>query len=239
MTDSPPRIDTLQSIELAEGVEIRLRIAGPYVRSFAYAIDLMIQLGIFIGLAMITSVVGIALGQNVGQGVLLLGMFILHWFYQILFEAGKKGASPGKRAMGLRVVDQSGIPISFGQSFLRNMLRGVDALPGFYGIGLFSCFASKKFQRLGDMAANTLVIYERPFTQRVSALPPALEAIAPTMPLEREEQAAILDFKNRAGQWSEARQLELSDHASELTKSEGREGLAKLLAIAKWLNDRK
>jgi len=117
------RLDTLQCNELAEGVEIHLRIAGPYVRSLAYLLDLLIRVGISMLAYFILMALGKIIGFTVVRGLSMLLMFFLMFFYYILFEAGKRGATPGKRAMGLRVVDISGAPISFGQSFIRNMLR--------------------------------------------------------------------------------------------------------------------
>ena len=73
----------------------------------------------------------------------------------------------------------------------------------------------------------------------VTSLPPALNAVAPPVPLSREEQAAILGFKERGGMWSEARRVELADHAKELSGGEGVKGMTKLLGIAQWLGDKR
>ena len=89
-----PRLDTLQSIELAEGVEIRLRTAGPYVRLLAYLLDLLIRAGISIAAYLLLLLAGIIIGFNVAQGVGMLVTFGLTFFYYIIFEAGKRGASP-------------------------------------------------------------------------------------------------------------------------------------------------
>ena len=247
---SKPRLDTLQRIELAEGVEIRLRTAGPYVRVLAYMLDLLIRVGVVIVASILLSVMGILGGFNVSQGLTLIMLFVLTFFYHIIFEAGKRGASPGKRAMGLRVVDTSGAPITWGQSFIRNMLRFADSMPmyaiipGFpmpiptYGFGLLTTLLTSRFQRSGDLLANTVVVYDRLPNLHQASLPPALESIAPNVPLTREEQAAILGFKERGGMWSEARRIELANHASELSGDDGVQGMTKLLGIAQWLGDK-
>jgi len=233
------RLDTLQSIELAEGVEIQLRIAGPYVRVLAYLLDLLIRIGVCIAAYLLLMLIGFMIGFNVAQGLSMLLMFFLTFFYYIVFEAGKRGASPGKRAMGLRVVDTSGAPISWGQAFIRNMLRFADGMPLFsYGFGLLTTLMTKRFQRLGDLLANTVVVYDKLPKMHVSSLPPALASVAPSVPLSREEQAAILGFKERGGMWSEARRVELADHASELTGANGVQGMTKLLGVAQWLGDK-
>ena len=233
------RIDTLQSIELAEGVEIHLRMAGPYVRVLAYLIDLLIRIVIFVVGTLLINLSGLIIGFNVAQGLDMLMMFILVFFYYVLFEAGKRGASPGKRAMGLRVVDTSGAPISFGQSFIRNMLRFADGLPPpTYAFGLLSTLLNKRFQRLGDLLANTVVVYERLPQMHLAALPPALDNRPPGVPLTREEQAALLAFRERGGMWSEARRIELADHAKELTGATGQAGMTRLLGMAHWLGEK-
>jgi len=234
-----PRLDTLQSNELAEGVEIHLRVAGPYVRVLAYLLDFLIRVGICIVAWLLLMLIGAIIGYTVAQGLSMLLMFFLMFFYYIVFEAGKRGASPGKRVMGLRVVDTSGAPISYGQAFIRNMLRFADGMPFFsYGFGLMTALSTKRFQRLGDLLANTVVVYDRVPKMQVSALPPVLESRAPSVPLTREEQAAVLGFRERGGMWSEARRIELADHAKQLTGATGETGMTRLLGVAHWLGEK-
>lgn len=234
-----PRLDTLQSIELAEGVEVHLRMAGPYVRVLAYLLDLIIRGVIFFLGAMIMTLGAYALGARVTQGLFLLLMFFMMFFYYIIFEAGKRGASPGKRIMGLRVVDTSGAPITFGQAFLRNMLRFADGMPFFsYGFGLLSTLLTRRFQRLGDLLANTVVVYDRAPNIQVASLPPVLNSVVPRVPLSREEQAALAAFAERGGLWSEARRIELADYARELTGATGEQGMTRLLGMAHWLEQK-
>lgn len=244
------KIDTLQSVELGDGVEILLRMAGPYVRAMALLIDYLIIIGLLIVLGIVISVVEMGVNSNVATGILLIGLFLMSWGYFALFEGGKKGATPGKRAMGVRVVDRSGNRASRGQVLVRNVIRYVDMLPGLptggigffvggYGAGLITCLLSKRFQRLGDLVANTVVIYDKPVDFITSSLPPALESVAPPLILTREEQAAIAAYRDRAGMWSEARRIELSDHASIVTNSGGRQGMTNLLGMAYWLTEGK
>lgn len=234
-----PKLDTLQSIELTEGVEIHLRTAGPYIRTLAYLLDLVIRVTIVLLGWLVLALAEMVWGSNVSEGLLLLMMFFIMFFYYILFEAGKRGASPGKRIMGLRVVDTSGAPISFGQAFLRNMLRFADAMPvPSYGFGLLSTLTTRRFQRLGDLLANTVVVYDRLPELSVVPLPPVLQSIAPGVSLTREEQAALAGFADRGGMWSEARRIELADHASALTGDTGQQGMTRLLGMAHWLEQK-
>ena len=248
--DKSKKIDTLQSVELGDGVEISLRIAGPYVRSMALILDYLIIVGLLIVVCVLLAVLSSKINENISTGILLIFLFIMSWGYFALFEGGKRGATPGKRAMGIRVVDRSGNSATRGQALVRNILRFVDMLPGLptggigvfiggYGTGLTTSLLSKKFQRLGDLVANTVVIYSKPVKQLSSAVPPALKSLAPPVTLTREEQAAIAAFKDRAGLWSEARRIELADHASAVTKTSGRDGMAKILAMANWLTEGK
>lgn len=243
------KIDTLQSVELGEGVEILLRMAGPFPRAMALLLDYLIIIGVLIVLSILFSFMFTALPWRTVWGIVLLCTFVLAWGYFAFFEGGKRGATPGKRALGLRVVDRSGNTATRGQVIIRNLLRYVDMLPGLptpslgimlggYGCGLTACLLSKRFQRLGDMVANTVVIYSSPVRHLSSSIPPVLESVAPPVVLTKEEQAAIAAFRERAGLWSEARRMELADHASAVSGGKGREGMTRLLGMAHWLTER-
>lgn len=234
------KIDTLQTVELAEGVEIRLRMAGPMLRASAYLIDFLLR-GLILTLGSVAAAfAGIAMGGMVTQGVLLLAWFLLDWFYPVWFESGKRGATPGKRAMGLRVVQANGSPITFGQAVVRNFLRFIDGMPLFtYGFGVASCLASRRFQRLGDLAAGTVVVYSRLPSAPVVAAPPPVSAAAPPVGLNADEVRALSLFRERAGLWTEARRVEIADHAHELSGATGLPGVTRLMAMAHWLQERR
>lgn len=242
------RIDTLQSVELGDGVEILLRIAGPFPRAAALVIDYLIITGLLILLSFLESFISWMVGENYAEGLILICLFLLGWFYFSFFEWGKRGATPGKRVMGLRVVDRSGNLATKGQVMVRNLLRLVDMLPGVptgalgmmvggYGVGLAAMLLSKRFQRLGDVVANTVVVYAKEVAQpRVMAVA-SVGAIPPSFPLSREEQAAVVSFRERAGTWSEARRIELADHASELSGKNGAAGVDRLVGMAQWMSE--
>lgn len=234
------KLDTLQAVELAEGVEIRLRIAGPMLRIGAYAIDLLIRIGVCIVAGIGLSFAGLAIGSRVAEGLMLLIWFFLAWWYPVLFEAGKRGATPGKRVTGLRVVQPSGAPITLGQAIVRNFLRFIDGMPWItYGFGLASCLATKRFQRLGDLAAGTVVVYERIPAEPSITAPPPMSSHRPPVALTGDEVRALGMFRDRAGLWSEARRREIADHAEALSGARADAGVSRLMAMAHWLQEKR
>lgn len=231
----PEKLDTLQAVELAEGIEIRLRMAGPMLRAGAYLIDFLIRAAILFAGGLAISLAGILTGGKVAQGVMLLSWFLMDWLYPVVFEAGKRGATPGKRAMGLRVVQATGSPITLGQAVVRNFLRFIDSMPLFtYCFGLTSCMATKRFQRLGDLAAGTVVIYDRIPPLPMFATPPPMAAVPLPVGLTADEMRALALFRERAGLWSEGRREEIADQASVLSGATGATGVNRLLAMAHW-----
>jgi uncharacterized RDD family membrane protein YckC len=88
--------------------------------------------------------------------------FILYYGYYAIFEALWNGQTPDKRTIRIRVISTSGRPITVFDALLRNLLRIVDQLPGIYTVGLVSIFVTERNQRLGDLAADTVVVHEQP-----------------------------------------------------------------------------
>lgn len=232
------RADTLQSVELADGVEIQLRVAGVAVRSMAYMIDLLIRIAIDIGMSILMFwLLSGVLGPQVTMGLFLLFIFIMEWFYNVIFEVGAKGATPGQRIFKLRVMSLTGGPVTLAQAVMRNFLRVVDFMPFLYLTGIVCMLYTKRFQRLGDLVANTVVTYvELPHVVTAQTQIQA-ERRAPSQVLTREEQAALLQFIERAPLWADERRLELAALAHPLTNAPGTEGLRRLCGMALWLQD--
>lgn len=150
------------SIPTPEGVEMELVLAGLGSRLVAALLDTLIQGTLLVALW----VVGLALavpsdGGGVLAAIVIVLSFLVFFGYHPVFETLASGRSPGKRAAGLRVVRQGGEPPGFLASAVRNLLRLVDFLPTMYAIGAVSILLSSKNQRLGDLAAGTLVVRER------------------------------------------------------------------------------
>lgn len=225
-------LDNIRPVETPEGLELTLRVAGPPVRGLAWLIDFLIRIGVYIGLSIALSVLDL-----VGVGLMLILVFLLEWFYPVLFEVYRNGATPGKSAMGLRVIQDDGSPVGWSGSTVRNLLRGADFLPFFYGFGLVACMLNRDFKRLGDLAAGTLVVYQD-LPPPTAALPHA-EPAPPPAALSLEEQRALVDFAERAGKLTEDRCDELADIARPLTGAGGRSSGLKLLGYAHWLVGRR
>lgn len=232
------RADTLQTVELADGVEIQLRVAGPAVRSMAYMIDLTIRIGIDIVVAIgLFWLLPPVIGSQMTGGLFMLFAFFMEWFYNVIFEAGAKGATPGQRSMKLRVMSVTGGPVSLAQAVMRNFLRVVDFMPFLYLTGIVCLLFTKRFQRLGDLVANTVVTYAEVPPTSTPKVEIRAERRAPSQVLTREEQAALLQFLERAPLWADERRIELAALVQPLTGVVGMEGLRRLCGMALWLQD--
>jgi uncharacterized RDD family membrane protein YckC len=203
-----------------------MRAAGPVVRAAALAIDTMIKGVLYLALIPLLAFSGL------GLGLMLLGMFLLEWFYPVLFEL-HSGATPGKRAMGLRVIQDDGTPVGAAASMIRNLLRAVDFLPLFYGAGLVSTLIDRDFRRLGDLAAGTMVVYARPALQTGDI--PRHPPVRPPRPLPADLEQAILAYAERSPRLSPERRMELAEILTWLNGKQGREAEAELLGYANWL----
>ncbi|HZF11135.1 MAG TPA: RDD family protein [Thermoanaerobaculia bacterium] len=141
-----------------ELVGLRLTPAGPASRLAALLVDVTLILA---GTAALDSLLGPLLPRAVSEALVVTLAFVLQWGYHVYFETWHRGRSPGKRATGLRVVDGRGLPLTLQQSFVRNILRALDFLPLFYGLGGLVSLLDPEGRRLGDLAADTLVVEER------------------------------------------------------------------------------
>lgn len=223
-----PPIDTCHRQETPEGVELSLSPAGPLVRAGAWVLDLALRGVVYVATASVTAYLG-----GTGTSLLLVGLFLLEWGYPVFFEASS-GATPGKRAFGLLVVHDDGSPLSLGAAVVRNLIRFVDFLPAGYVIGLGSCLISQRFQRLGDLAAGTLVVHR----ERTERRPLRIDAppLPPPVPLLVEEQRAIVAFAQRAGHWSGELQREIASHSSGCTHGRDDQRIEQLLGYARWIS---
>jgi uncharacterized RDD family membrane protein YckC len=139
-------------------VSLELPLAGVGSRFVALLVDSLLQILAFIALALL--LLGAGAGGFTGDAVLAVAAFVLVFGYPVAFELGASGRTPGKRWSGLRVVCDDGSAITFRASALRNLVRLVDALPGFYFVGAVAIFASRNNQRLGDLVAGSIVVRE-------------------------------------------------------------------------------
>ncbi|MEO8809695.1 MAG: RDD family protein [Rhodanobacter sp.] len=221
-------IDTIREIETPEGISLRLRAAGALPRAQAWTLDMLVRLLVLFIAAIPLSLFGVG-----GNGLVLLLTFALMWAYPVFCEVWWHGQTPGKRALGLRVVNADGTPVTWLPSVVRNLLRVVDILPGVYGVGLVSTLVDPYARRLGDIVAGTLVIHasELPAGEQM----PAMDAIALPVVLAVDEQAALVEFAERAGQLTLQRQEELANLLTPLTGLRDTAAIRRLVAQANWL----
>ncbi|HTO54524.1 MAG TPA: RDD family protein [Myxococcota bacterium] len=225
-------IDTLHAVQTPEGVDLSLPVAGPLPRALAYWLDLLIQ---GTGLSAFQSALFAAGRSGFAIGLNLIVVFLSYWFYPVLFEVLARGQTPGKRIVGLRVVQENGTPVGWPSSLLRNFLLVADFLPIFYLAGITSMCLDSSFRRLGDLGAGTLVVHVEPAKPRARQAELTLfeRPLPPAIALTLEEQGAVIAFAERAPLLSSARAEELAAIPASLTH--GDEPRARLLAIAAWL----
>jgi uncharacterized RDD family membrane protein YckC len=212
-------LDTTAEVETPEHVRFHYRVAGPARRGLAYLIDLFIRGVILLAVGMVASIGGYSMSgeiQRASTGFLLLLLFALEWGYYVFCEVISSGHSPGKRALGLRVVTDTGQPLRFGSSLLRNLLRTADFLPGAYALGLLVMGRDARFRRLGDLVAGTMVVAEERHrvAEPLRINPPSakeLAGIPQRIPLSGEDLDAIELFLRRASKLSPMRALELAE----------------------------
>lgn len=150
------RVDSL-AIETGDGVVFALPLAGVMTRFLAWLMDLVVVLALT---ALVSKVVMIfaLVSADMGQSLQMLGFFVISTGYTFTCEWRMRGQTVGKRLFGIRVVDAEGLRLRVSQLILRNLLRAADMLPLAYAVGGVSLLLSSKAQRLGDLAAGTVVV---------------------------------------------------------------------------------
>lgn len=202
-----------------ENVVFGYEVAGIGSRFLAAVVDTtLIALLLLIANFLLITLAG-AVGQAPASGggiagwlvaALALVSFAVLWGYYIFFEMVWNGQSPGKRLVGLRVIRGDGSPIGVVESIVRNLIRIIDFLPLYYGIGVVVMFVSQRAQRLGDLAASTLVVYDRgvvtleslghnaaPSEARIAAPPQGALAHLPLERLRPADYAVAESFLQR------------------------------------------
>ena len=226
-------LDTVFISETPEGIALALRPAGVMARTYAYLVDALIRLAVLLAASTILSAL-----SRFGGGLFLIGVFALEWFYPVVFELMPGAATPGKRALGLRVVMDSGLPITPAASLVRNLLRAADFLPVGYALGLLLMLLRPDFKRIGDLAAGTLVVHATRAT--LDGLLPAAEPAPPARALSSREQAAVVAWAGRAARLTPERLDELAELAGPITPVDARgTPTERLMRVAQWLVGRR
>jgi uncharacterized RDD family membrane protein YckC len=229
---STPRslLDASYSFETPEGFELQVDLAGPIVRTLAFVIDLMIRAGFMLGLLIIL----LFLQTELGWALWLLFYFLIEWWYPVVFEIFRNGQTPGKKSMGIQVIQDDLAPITFSSSLIRNLLRAVDFFPSFYTFGYLCMCMHPHFKRIGDVAAGTLVVYKKDAEEYEITDLEEEPQFAP-FELEEDEQSAIVEFTMRKETLSEGRQQELASILDPVLKNESKDRVTYLRSVGAWL----
>jgi uncharacterized RDD family membrane protein YckC len=205
------------------------------VRFYAFALDWLIRIAVLYSAA-----IAAAFLQGIGVAFWLILLFALEWLYPVAFELTSSGATPGKRAFGLKVVMDNGLPVTAAAALTRNLLRTADFLPFGYGFAIASILLRRDCKRLGDVAAGTIVVHEPRLASRT--ILDQVEPIAPARPLAPRDQAAVIALASRAPTLTGERLDELAALAAEVSGDAGREGpdvTRRVLGVAQWLLGRR
>lgn len=210
-------LDTTVRIVTPERIVFQYPLAGPFRRAVAYFVDLLVLFAMLLAVSIASQL--LTLGSMSGVGPMLVAYFLIVWGYGAFCEGIFNGQTVGKRVMGLRVVSDQGVPITGAQAVLRNLVGTVDgAVPFVYLAGLSSMMLTRKFQRLGDLAAGTMVVVEER-RRRVGVMrvkDRAVEALLPWLPLRvvagPEMARALSDYVKHRGRFGPARREEMAAH---------------------------
>ncbi len=153
----PNDLSTTLTIRTPEGISFSMLLAGPAIRFLAWIVDAA-AVGALTSLVWsVSSLLGIV-SLDFAQAVAIASFFAISLGYGITLEWFWRGQTLGKRLLKLRVVDDQGLNLRFDQVVMRNLLRMVDRLPLLYLVGGVACLLSRHNQRLGDLAAGTVVM---------------------------------------------------------------------------------
>ena len=192
------QLDDRITIATPEGVAIEMVLAGLGSRFLARLLDSVIQLLIIIALAVVLGVTG---SSGIGIAVFVIMVFLVVFAYDVVLETLNNGRTVGKMAAGIRVVGLMGEPVRFITSSVRNIARIADFLPVFYLVGTISIVATEHDQRLGDLAAGTVVVRDRfPGLAQLPApitVTPAAVATWDVSAIRPDEVQAIRQFLDR------------------------------------------
>lgn len=199
----------------AEGIDLDLHLAGVGSRGIAFLVDLALQTAT---LALVT-VVASAFAE-LGVAAAAIAAFMVLLGYPILAEGLAGGRTVGKALLRIRVVAADGTPVTFMQAVVRNLIRVVDALPGVYGVGIATVLVTRRAQRVGDLAAGTVVVHQgaagaarSPGSSGVVELPDDVDAWDLSA-VTADELAAVRSFLARRGDLAPEHRVDLAQTLS-------------------------
>jgi uncharacterized membrane protein SpoIIM required for sporulation/uncharacterized RDD family membrane protein YckC len=189
----------LHGVETPEHVDVQFELAGVGSRVAAAMLDMFILMLALIGLSILSGWLDVDIGLLRGwaTAAMVLLFFLLFWGYFVLFEALNGGRTPGKQALGIRVVMDTGRQVTPGAALVRNLVRLLDCYAFFFLPAMVMIFVTRSNQRLGDMAAGTIVVRDRPTAWSLGggakAEPEQAELIEVGPPELSEEEFRLLD----------------------------------------------
>jgi uncharacterized RDD family membrane protein YckC len=218
-------MDRTLDVRTPESIAFSYELAGIGSRFLAVTIDLALQIAILFALSLGLFWIGAhagtkpvhvsgaeKLGYNVAVGVLIFVVFTIFFGYFILFEALWNGQTPGKKALGLRVVRDGGYPIDFTASLVRNLIRVGEMIFGYYAISAIAAVFSPQNKRVGDIAAGTIVVREARMESPAAMLREIREepVYAATAYVSGEERALVKRFLERRDTLDRERRAQLA-----------------------------
>ena len=196
------------NIDTPELVDIQMPLAGIGSRFIALLVDSLIWFAGIIVLVVLLVLFPLniaAFSEKSAEwavAIIIFIIFLLNWGYFTLFEAFWNGRTPGKRVARIRVIQRSGRSIGLIESMARNLVRYVDQFPFFYAVGVIAIFCTRQHQRLGDLAAGTLVVRDRvedaPLWGESGARTFTAQIFAPSAPAPEPHNAYSLPATNIA-----------------------------------------
>lgn len=222
-------MDTIALVETPEGIDLTAELVGLVPRALAYSIDLAIRISVMVAVGFVLAFSGLS-----GYGLTLILWFALEWWYPVLYEYFRDGQTIGKKLLGIKVVNDDFTRITFAAALSRNLLRVADFAPLFYGFGALSMLTTKRFQRLGDMAAGTLVVYANAGTLASVNLDD-IESITPVLSLSDEQQNACINFTLNRGNMSDDRLQELATIIRPALPADTIDHVRYVKGVGKWL----
>ena len=167
-------------IDTPEQISLELPLAGIGSRFLALTLDSLIQVGVVLVLTIVGWIISVSytelsgaadkfFSETVGTIVLIVVPFCLYWGYFAVFEILWQGRTPGKRVAGIRVIHQTGRPMTAIECIGRNLMRAIDIAPTLYIVGLICMMCNKQNRRVGDFVAGTIVVHDK-----------ALDSVSPT-----------------------------------------------------------
>lgn len=207
-------IDNTLTYQTPEGTTLGIETASVILRGYAWMLDALIRFVIILVAGTIFQYLGEA-----GFGVIMLVSFFVVWLYPVVFEVLRDGQTIGKKACGIYVCMDNGMPIGWQASMIRNLLILADFLPFGFCFGIISTLFSSSNKRLGDLMAGTVVAY----VPKSESLPniPKKPPENPPLSLTFAEQQAVLAFSERYDSLPVARREELAAILSPITKEGG------------------